>query len=146
MHLEICSPALCISIFTSVNFSKNMVRFRTRAERRFPLPWEYATWKNCFFLLNSLCDIKKKPKQQHFLCKDQRLTVTEHSRLTWSGCGSRTAQHRPARKHRSHVTANSVLAHNIKSWTLISSRNPACLSVHFYDSSTFLISHILAVD
>lgn len=60
-------------------------------------------------------DRKGKPKQQHLLYKDQRLTAKEYGRLTWSGRGSRTARHRPARKHKSRVTASPVPGHSLQS-------------------------------
>lgn len=60
-------------------------------------------------------DRKRKPKQQHLLYKDQRLTAKEYGRLTWSGRGSRTARHRPARKHKSRVTASPVPGHSLQS-------------------------------
>lgn len=85
---------------------------------------DWNTGRNVIFLTRRLGrgeemfppsgDRKRKPKQQHLLYKDQRLTAKEYGRLTWSGRDSRTARHRPARKHKSRVTASPEPGHSLQ--------------------------------
>lgn len=130
VSLETHSPAPRITIFTSA--LAMTLRIGARAEMWFSSPGEYAVGKNCFLLLDPSGDRKRKPKQQHLLWKDQRLTAKGYGRLTWSGRGSRTARHRPARKHRSHVTANPVPGHSLES--LLPWANLVFISSQFCDT------------
>lgn len=124
------SPALSITVFTSA--LAVTLRIGMQTELWFSSPGDYIAGKKCF--LHQVTE-KERPNSSTYFVKTQRLTAKEYGRLTWSGRGSRTARHRPARKHKSRVTASPVPGHSLQSlfpWAKI------CVQVSFVTPVCFL--------